>query len=229
MRPTTILFAAAVAASAFALPAAAQTAPAERFAVGVQGGTTGLGVEGQFAASDRLTLRGTVDVFQYDGDFSSDDVDYEGELDLNQGGLFVDYHPTGGGLFVSGGAYFGERKADIRATANTSVEIGNTVFTAAQVGTLQGEADLGEVAPFVGVGYNNTFTTAGRLGFKVLVGAAFNGDPDVTLSRVGGVALTPAVQAQLDAELRNEEAEIEDAADDLSIFPVLQIGLAYRF
>lgn len=228
MRLTTALLAAAAAIGA-ALPAAAQTAPAERFAVGVQGGTTGIGVEGQFAATDRLTLRGSFDSFQYDGDFSSDDIDYEGELDLNQGGLFLDYHPNGGGLFVSGGAYFGDRKADLRATANTSVEIGNQVFTSAQVGTLQGQVDLGEFAPFVGVGYNNTFTTTGPIGFKVVLGAAFNGDPEVSLTRVGGVALPSAIQAQLETELRNEEREIEEEADDLSIYPVLQVGVAYRF
>ena len=227
MRPVTALLIAA--ATACALPAAAQTAPAERFAVGVQGGTTGFGVEGQFAATDRLVARASFDSFQYDGDFSSDDIDYSGELDMNQGGLFLDFHPTGSALFVSGGAYFGDRGAEIVANPNTSVEIGNTVFTAAQVGQLKGEADLGEFAPFLGVGYNNTFTSASKLGFKVLLGAAFNGDPEVTLTRVGGIPLTPAVQAQLDTELRNEEREIEEETDDLSILPVLQVGVAYRF
>lgn len=221
--------AALLAAAAAALPAAAQTAREDRFAVGVQGGTTGVGVEGEFAASDQLVLRASADFFSYDVDASSDDVDYEGDLDLNQGGLFVDFHPRGSSFFVSGGLYFGDRSAEVRATAQGPVEIGNTVFTAAQVGELQGEADIGDVAPFVGVGFNNTFTTAGQVGFKVLVGAAFGEDPDVSLSRVGGVALPANIQTQLDAELRNEEAELEDDLEGYNILPVVQVGVFYRF
>lgn len=229
MRPTTVLFVAAVAASAIALPVAAQTAPAERFAVGVQGGTTGLGVEGQFAASNQLTLRASFDSFQYDTDFSSDDIDYEGELDLNQGGVFVDYHPGGGAFFVSGGAYVGDRRATVRAASGASATINGTVYTGAQIGTLEGEADFGDVAPFVGLGFNNTFTGASRLGFKALVGAAFGEDPSVSLRRVGGIALPAAVQAQLEADLRAEEESLRSDIEDYSIYPVVQVGLAYRF
>lgn len=219
--------AAALALAAAALPAAAQDAG--RWAAGVQAGTTGLGVEGEFAASNQLVLRASADFFSYDVDVSSDDVDYEGELELNQGGLFVDWHPGGSSFFVSGGAYFGDRSADVRATASAPVEIGDVVFTPAEVGELQGEADLGDVAPFVGVGWNNTFTTAGRVGFKVLAGAAFGEDPDVSLRRVGGAPLPPATQAELDAQLRNEEEEIESDLEDYNILPILQVGLFYRF
>jgi hypothetical protein len=220
----------AVAAAAVAHPAAAQDGG--RVALGVQGGTTGFGIEGQFAASDRVTLRATADLFKYDGEFQSDNgFDYDGELDLTQGGVFADYHPFGNPFFVSGGAYFGDRKASLEATATsgTSVEIGNQTFTAAEAGVIRGEADLGNFAPFVGLGFNNTFTTTGRIGFKVLAGAAFGDDASVSLARVGGVALPPATQARLDAELRNEEAELQDDADDFSVFPVLQVGVSYRF
>jgi hypothetical protein len=174
-------------------------------------------------------VRATLDSFQYDTDFSSDDVDYEAELDFASGGLFADYHPFGNGVFVSGGAYFGDRSATLSATTASSVQIGNQIFTGAQVGTLEGETDFGDFAPFVGVGFNNTFTTAGRFGFKALLGAAFGDEPDVSLRRVGGIALPPAEQARLDAELRNEEAELERDAEDFSVFPVLQLGIAYRF
>jgi opacity protein-like surface antigen len=228
MRLATTLAVAAVLGAVAALPAAAQTT--DRFALGGQIGTTGVGVEGQFAASRQVTLRATADAFQYDdAEFETDNVNYDGELELNQGGLFVDLHPAGSPLFVSAGAYFGDRGADLRATAIGPVQIGGQTFTAAEVGTLEGEVDLGDFAPFVGAGFNNTFTTGGRVGFKALIGAAFGGDPEVELRRVGGATLPATVQAQLEAELANEERELESDAEDYNIYPVLQVGLAFRF
>lgn len=223
-----LLISAAVAALCLAGTASAQDG---RFALGANVGTTGLGLEAQFKASDRITLRGGFDSLQFDEEVEGDDILYDGELDFTTGGVFADFHPTGGAFFLSAGAYFGDRNVTVigTPTPGSIVEIGDDTFTAAEVGTLEGELDFGGTAPFVGLGWNNTFTTERRVGFKFLVGAAFGQDPDATLTRVGGTPLSPADQASFDAELRNEEAEIEDEADGFTIYPVVQVGLAFRF
>jgi hypothetical protein len=219
--------AALLAAAALAGSAAAQDS--SRFALGVQAGTTGFGVEGQFQAAPQINLRAGADFFQYDETFSSSDVDYAGEIEFNTASAFVDYHPFDNGFFVSGGGYVGDRTVDFSATSNSNAEIGNVIFTPTQIGTLQGEADFGGFAPFVGVGFNNTFRTAGRIGFKAVVGAAFGQDPDVTLRRSGGATLPTNIQQQFDAELKNEERELEQDAEDFKTLPVVQVGLTYRF
>ena len=226
---TALLSTAAVALAAVALPAAAQDASDSRLALGAQLGTTGVGVEAQAAVNQYVTLRGSADFIRYDAEFETDDVEYDGDLDLTQGGVFVDVHPFSNAFFVSAGGYFGDRKADIKATAQGSAEIGDVVFTREQIGTLEGEADLGSFAPFLGLGYNDTFTSARRFGFKALVGAQFGQEPDVTLRRTGGVALPAQIQAQLDTELRDEERELEEDGEDFKVFPVVQIGVAYKF
>lgn len=202
-----------------------------RFALGANVGTTGLGVEAQFMISPKVTLRGGFDSLQFDEEVEGDGILYDGELDFSTGGVFLDLHPTGGAFFLSGGAYFGERSLGVSGTPEpgTTVEIGDDTFTAAQIGTLQGDLDFGGTAPFIGLGWNNTFTRERRVGFKFLVGAAFGSDPDATLVRVGGTALSPADQARLDAELTAEELEIEEEADGFKAFPVVQLGLAVRF
>lgn len=211
------------------LVAGSAVAQESALAVGGQLGTPGAGATVQYSVSPKVVLRGTVDVLSYDEDFSSDDVGYSGELDWTQGGVFVDLHPWSSPLFVSGGAYFGGRDVDFSATSGRAAEIGNVVFTPEQIGTLEGEADFGDAAPFVGLGWNNTFHTDNRFGFRATLGAAFGSDPEVTLRRTGGVVLPAAVAAQLNSELRNEERELEDDAADLKIFPVVQLGLTYRF
>ena len=217
----------ALLAAAAAGAASAQTPG--RFAVGVQGGTTGFGVEGQFQATEYINIRAAADVFSYEEDFSSSDVDYAGEIEFKTASAFVDLHPFANAFFVSAGAYAGDRSVDVTATSNRNAEIGNVVFTPAQIGTLTCTTEFGDFAPFLGLGFNNTFRTGGRIGFKAVVGAAFGEDPTVNLRRTGGEPLPAAIAAQFDQELRNEERELEEDAQDFKTLPVVQVGLTYRF
>ena len=216
-----------LAAAATAGAASAQSS--ERFAVGVNAGTTGVGVEGQFRASRNINLRLAADFFSYDEEFSTDDVDYQGEIEFNTIGGFIDLHPFDNAFFVSGGVYGGDRSVNFQASSTASAEIGDVVFTPEQIGQLTGEADFGDAAPFLGLGYNNTFRTAGPIGFKALVGAAFGDSPQVQLRRTGGATLPAAIQTSLNAELRKEERELQEEAEDFKTFPVIQLGLSYRF
>lgn len=202
-----------------------------RFALGANVGTTGLGVEAQFMVNPKVTLRGGFDSLRFDQEVEGDDILYDGELDFSTGGVFVDWHPTGNAFFVSGGAYFGDRNLSVSGTPTpgTTVQIGDDDFTAEEVGTLAGSLDFGGTAPFIGLGWNNTFTRDRRVGFKFLVGAAFGSDPEATLARVGGMTLPPADQARLEDELAAEEMEIESEADGFTAFPVVQLGLTFRF
>lgn len=220
-------FSMAVVAIALAGSAAAQERGA--LAVGGQIGTPGAGATVEYAVSPTVVLRGSYDVLSHDRDFSSDDVDYDGNLDWSQAGAFVDLHPWSNSYLVSGGAYFGDRDVNLSGTSNRSVRIGNTTFTAAEAGTISGAVDFGGVVPFAGMGFDNTFSGSGPIGFRAILGAMVGQSPDVTLRRTAGVALSPSVQSQLDAELRNEERQLESDAEDFRVYPVLQIGLTYRF
>jgi hypothetical protein len=208
------------------LAAGAADAQTSRFAVGVQGGTPGLGGTVSFMVNDYITLRGSYDRLSLDRDDTYDGIDYSGEADFSSPGAFVDVHPFRNAFFVSGGAYFGDRTVDIASTPNEPVSIGGVTFTPEQVGTLRGSLDLASTAPFVGVGFDNTFTSGGHWGWRVLVGAAFGDEPEVDLDASGGtISDTPQFQAQLALE----EADIQDDADNYDILPVVQVGLNYRF
>ena len=212
--------------AAAALWAGAADAQTSRFAVGVQGGTPGVGGTVSFMVSDYITLRGSYDRLSLDRDDTYDGIDYSGEADFNSPGAFVDLHPFRNAFFVSGGAYFGDRTVDIASTPKRPVSIGGVTFTPEQVGTLNGSLELEGTAPFVGLGFDNTFSSGGHWGWRVLVGAAFGDDPQVDLNASGGtISDTPQFQAQLALE----EAEIQEEADDYNILPVLQVGLNYRF
>ena len=212
---------------AAALPAAAQTAPG-RVALGASIGTPGIGAELKFKANDQVVLRGAVDGLSYSHDVNYDNIDYDGKLKMFTGGAFADLHPfAGSGFLVSGGAYFGTRKIDLHATpvVTGTVKIGDVTYTGSQVGQLDGRVKMSKFQPFAGLGYDNSFTSDRRWGFKAMAGVAFSKKPDVTLTASGPLASNAQFQQELARELTN----IRDDAKGFRYFPVVQLGLSYRF
>lgn len=195
-------------------------------AVGVSAGTTGLGVEAQISLGPVFTLRGSIDKLSHDFDQGYDGVDYQAALEFDTLGAFVDMHPLGNGLFISGGAYTGSRDINLLATPSQPVELGGQTFTPSQVGTLDGRIKLQDISPFVGFGWDDTFQRRSRWGFRALAGVAFSEAPEVALSSRGG---TLSNDASFQNRLNQEAARIVDEADGYGLFPVLQVGLNYKF
>lgn len=210
--------------AAFALTATATAA--QNLAVGVNVGTPGIGVQAQYQVSPMFVVRGAVDGLSFSRDEDYSDINYNGKVKEFTGGLFADLHPGGSSFFVSGGAYFGRRKIELDALPTAPVDIGGQTFTPAQVGRLDGSAKLSDVQPFVGLGFDNTFTTSGSWGFRGLVGVAFSKKPDVNLTASGGLLSNdPTFQARL----QQEEDDAQDDADSFRYFPVVQLGVTRKF
>lgn len=203
-----------------------------RWALGGDVGTPGLGVELSFMATPQWTIRLDGDSFDYNGTIKGAVLDYKGKLKLQTAGLFADYHPwTSPGAapwLVSFGAYMGTRQAGAQPELQSVNDIGGDHFTLGEVGVLTGKIKLDSFAPFVGVGWNNTFYNQ-HFGFKAIAGVLYGNQPSVTLSRTGGAVLPPDVAARLAAALLKEQDELSGRLDVLKFYPVLQVGLAYRF
>jgi hypothetical protein len=217
------LIAAAAAAALAASPALAQQI---QYAAGVGVGT--MGPEAQFAVglSDYLSVRvgGNYLNFSYNTDYAG--IGYDTRLRATTGSAVADFRPFMNAFTVSAGAYIGSRKAEITSTPSQPVKIGGQTFTPAQVGTLSGDIDLGEVAPYLGIGYDNTFTTQGRIGLRASVGVAVGKSPRATLTSTGGVlSLDPTFQQAL----KDEEASIAHDAELLRYYPVVSAGVFVKF
>lgn len=189
-------------------------------------GTTGGIVEAQAELTPNIQIRGGYNYFQYGADDSYDDIQYNGDLDLSTVGAFIDYRPFGGSFLITGGAYFGKKKLDLVAASGQTYQIGGQTYSAAQVGTLTGSADLEDTAPFVGLGWDTTFQGDGNIGFKLIAGAMFTGSPDVELNSTGG---SLSNDSNFQAQLATEEQNLEDDVDKFEVYPVIQAGLTFRF
>ena len=211
--------------------AAAQTTDSllspDRFAVGATVGSDGVGGELQYSLNRYLVLRGRGTWLEFGYGGNSNAIHYDARAKLSEGGGFVDLHPFANPFVISVGAVAGPRRADISLAFRQNVIVDGVTETPAQLGTGGGRASLASPAPFVGVGFDNTFTHRGHWGFKFTVGAAFSHSPDVTLAPNSGLALQDA--ALVEPELQQVAHDIRHDGEFLSYYPQVSTGVTYRF
>lgn len=182
-------------------------------------GTLGLGADVAVALRDDLGLRAGANLFPFDLNYDESGIDYDLSLPSPQFLLLADFYPVGG-LRLSGGLMISTTDFDLRAELDGPVEIGGTLYTPEEVGSLTGILSTRDVAPYLGIGYGNPATS--RMGFFLDLGVAFHGTPEVSAEADGPVALLPGFQQDLDAEV----AEIQDDVDDVVVYPVLSVGIS---
>lgn len=196
--------------------------------VGINGGTTGVAAEVKAnpLPTGHLILRGGYNFAEFSGDIESDGVQYDGDFTLNNASAIADFSPFGGLFYVSGGAYIGDKSADLVATPASSVVIGGTTFTPAEVGSLSGTAEFKEVAPYAGIAFDNFTRSVGGWSLNARAGVMFVGSADVNLTSANGLLSSDPVLLN---ELREEIESIEEDAEDYKYFPVVTLGVTRRF
>ena len=192
-----------------------------RFALSGKAGTLGVGPELTTKLATDINVRVGFNTFDLDFDDEEiDDVKYDLGIDLSSVSALVDWHIFDDPFRISGGFISMHNKIDLDARLNESVEIGNTIYTPAQIGTLNGSLDIDGLSPYVGIGWGNPFAGNRRWGFTLDLGLAFTDSPDVKLSSTGIVT---------SADLEKERRDIEDDLDSLRFYPVISLGLFFRF
>lgn len=199
--------------------------------ISLRAGTLGIGADFNVGLTDKLNLRLGYSLFDYDTTIEDTDVVYDGELELRNATALLDYHAFGGGFRFSFGAVGANTELDVEAKPSGTYEIGDEVFTAAQVGRLFGNAQMGnDIAPYIGIGWGNTLDAEGRVSFLFDIGAVYTGNPEVNLTAV--CAQTPQGQAvcpRLQEEVQREEDELAEETDISEWYPVIGLGIAIRF
>jgi len=211
------LFAAGVVFAAASTKASAQS-------IGVTAGTPGIGLEAGMDINDMLGLRLTSGYFRLSHDVESDDVDYNGKLKLFSLGLLGDVYLFDSGFRLTGGAFYNDNHVRLTATPTGNVDIGGTTYTPTQIGRLDGNVDFNEFAPYAGLGYTSN---RGGQGFSFVAdaGVMFQGAPEVTLASSGPATALPGFAA----DLERERQSIADDIDGFRYYPVVRVGVAYRF
>jgi len=195
-------------------------------ALGVHGGTPGLGLSMTFELSKQFNLRGVINQYDYNFDDSVDDIEYDLDLKLSSYGLLLDWYPGSSSFRLTIGAIANNNEIEGEANPSSgTVTIGDQSFSSALVGELQTDVSFDSFAPYLGIGWGNPVKSDG-VHFTVDIGVMFQGEGDVDFRTVGTDA---SIQANVDAEIEREEKEIQDDLDDYKLYPIVAIGLSYRF
>lgn len=213
-------------ASAMAADSSNPTTLADRLDVGLNVGTMGLGGQVSWLlVPNKLSVRVGAHAYNYNHDTSADSIDYTGKLKLKSEMLTLDWHPFEGRFHLSAGVVANGNKFDLNAkpSAAGTYTINGKTYTAAQVGTLSAKVDFPSTAPYLGLGWGDSSQSAG-LHFMGDMGVVSQGTPRAKISATGGAA-----DPSLAADLQQAQIQLQDKLADFKLYPVLQLGLAYRF
>lgn len=200
--------------------------------VGVTGsvGTTGVGLHVSVPVAQQLNARFGVNGLGYSHDGSTSDVDYDFKLKMRTVDALLDYFPMNGGFRLSGGIVYNGNKIDAngRPNATGTYTLNGRTYAAATVGTLNGQIDFRNIAPYLGIGWGNAVAKEKGWGFSADLGVLFQGSPRTSLSNTGCTAPAP-VCAQIASDVAAENRSLQDEAKDFKAFPVVRVGVSYKF
>ncbi|MBK7617117.1 MAG: hypothetical protein KA375_10400 [Vitreoscilla sp.] len=199
---------------------------ADRLDLGLNVGSLGLGGQVSWLlVPGKLSLRVGAHAYNYNHDTSADGIDYTGKLKLKNEMLTLDWHPFEGRFHLSAGVVANGNKFDLNAkpSAGGTYTINGKTYTAAQVGTLSAKVDFPSTAPYLGIGWGDSTTSAG-LHFIGDIGVISQGTPRAKITATGAAA-----DPSLATDVQQAEAQLRNKLADFKLYPVLQLGLAYRF
>ena len=204
-------------------------------ALGGKAGSLGLGLELTVGLSPQWNARFGANGFNYtDNGRKAGHLEYDATAKLRTGTALLDWHPGGYGFRLSGGVIYNDTHIDGTSVvpASGNYDIGGIPVPVSLVGTLSGRIDFDRLVPYVGLGWGNAVGPDRKVGFFVDAGAMFQGKGKVTLTPnipAGSPLNNPTARAALDILLRQEERDVEKDVADYTVYPVVAIGVTYRF
>jgi hypothetical protein len=204
-------------------------------AIAGKAGSLGLGLELTVGISPQVNARIGGNAFNYsDDDREVSGIVYDAKAKLRTATALLDWHPGGHAFRLTGGVVYNDTRIEgtSRTPASGLYDIGGVPVPVALVGTLSGKIDFNPTVPYVGLGWGNAVAPGKKVGFYADAGVMFQGRGRATLTPnipANSPLNNPTARAALDVLLRREESEIEDKVADYTVYPVVSLGLSYRF
>jgi len=204
-------------------------------AIAGKAGSLGLGLELTVKVSPQVNARFGANGFNYTDDHREvSGIEYDATAKLRTGTALLDWHPGGHGFRLTGGVVYNDTRIEGTSLPPASglYDIGGVPVPVALVGTLSAKIDFNPSVPYVGLGWGNAVAPGKKVGFYADAGVMFQGRGRATLTPnipAGSPLDNPTARAALDILLRREESEIEDKVADYTVYPVVSLGLSFRF
>ena len=213
-----------------ALLAVASSVSAEGNGVkmGVIVGTTGFGIEVANPLSENWNFRFHGTGGDLDKSFIHSDIQYDADLKLTNIGALVDWYAGGSVFRVTGGVFYTKNKFNVTASLVSSGNaIGNNSYTSIETGSLTGFIETENLlSPYFGIGLGKKADSDDGLDVSIDFGMmyTYTGSPKVSLTADGLLASDPTFMSDL-----AEEERIISSSEYFKVYPVMSIGITYKF
>ncbi|WP_019143099.1 hypothetical protein [Noviherbaspirillum massiliense] len=207
----------------------AASAHAQSVGITAEIGTSGAGLHLVAPLiKETLNARLGFNGLNYSSDWDTEDATYDAKLKLRTFDALLDLYPTSTQFRLTGGLVYNGNKvsATAKPVAGNTYTFNGRTYSASDAGQVDGNIDFNKVAPYVGIGWGNAVGKNKGWGFTADVGVMFQGSPDVNLKASG---CDPTICSQLASDLERESQDLRDKAKDYRYYPVVRVGLTYKF
>ena len=187
-------------------------------------GTQGLGADLTLGIIDQLNLRVGFNQFSDEVDYDDDDDNsYLAEISLQTIPVMLDWHPFSGNFRISAGIVLNENEVTASVTPGEEFEFNDVDYL---IEGLSAELSFEDTATYIGIGFGNAANSSTRFNLSLDIGAMYHGTPELTAT---ATASNAALQAELNRSLAIEVAEANEDIESFKWYPVISVGLSYRF
>ncbi|MCH8528846.1 MAG: hypothetical protein LAT79_17115 [Kiritimatiellae bacterium] len=144
-------------------------------------------------------------------------------LQLESIPVLLDWHLLDSSFRLTGGLFYNRNRFTLSARGNDVVDVNNTRY---RVESYSVNVSVNDFTPYLGFGWGRANDPAQRLAFAFDIGIMFQGDPSVSGR---AVAFSSDAQERLDSDFDAELASRRSDLSDLKYYPLISIGLSYRF
>lgn len=212
--------------------------PFSAIAIALKAGSTGIGLEASTPLSEHINLRASASLFSYSTNLAEDGMNVNGSLELRNASTILDIYPFRNSFHISPGITAYNRtglKATLAVPGGQSFSLGGDSYTSDPSAPINGTAIVnlaGKVAPRITMGLGNMIPRKGHFGYLMEIGFQYMAQPTVFLGISGNGCTGPnstncASVAQSD--IAQEQSDLRNDLTPLRFYPILSIGVGYRF
>ena len=222
------------------IPTKPRFRPFTHYALAVKADSLGLGAELATPLSRSLNLRVGASLANLGYAFNIDGINYNIGAHLKSGTGTIDWFPRHGGFHISPGVLYFE--STVGGSANVPAgqyfSLGDSSYLNSIDDPVAGTASLKyarKISPMLLLGFGNLLPRSGRhLSVPLEFGAAYTGLPVIDV-KLAGTACTAsgcfnaATDPNTQNNLRQELSQINSQLKPYPFYPIISLGLAYRF
>ncbi len=193
----------------------------------LKAGTLGLGFDFEYIHNSFLGIRANFNGIAYKNEGILEENEYNYLLDLKSMGVLIDYHPFHNAFRFSFGLYDNLSKIDAKLKPSSGdIVVGNNTYKSRQIGNIKTNIDFNRKNPYLGIGFSSTNIKG--FYFTLDLGALYIGTPKATITATAAKGYE-GLQDILDNEAKIEEEKINKDIAKYKYYPVISVGLQYKF